>query len=143
MPKSVHGSPSVGIVPFPCSRTCKIRAPQKILTQARPGLAPGWKSRPDVCPSAEKTCAGCPGDRCAELFSHEPWGGKLGGEMGNSLTPYNLLANSLLQVLNFNSLEKTIKQEGVKPEPLTDDTAPVHTFKRVCACSVASVMSDS
>ena len=63
--------------------------------------------------------------------------------MGNSLTPYNLLANSLLQVLNFNSLEKTIKQEGVKPEPLTDDTAPVHTFKRVCACSVASVMSDS
>ena len=62
--------------------------------------------------------------------------------MGNSLTPYNLLAISLLQVLNFNSLEKTIKQ-GVKPESLTDDAAPGHTFKRVCACSVASVVSDS
>ena len=62
--------------------------------------------------------------------------------MGNSLTPYNLLANSLLQVLNFNIIEKTLKQ-GVKPEPLTDDTAPGHTFKRVCACSIASVVSDS
>ena len=62
--------------------------------------------------------------------------------MGNSLTPYNLLANSLLQVLNFSSLKKTIKQ-GVKLEPLTNDTAPGHSFKRVCVCSVASVVSDS
>ena len=34
--------------------------------------------------------------------------------MGNSLTPHSLLANSVLEVLNINGLEKTIKQGGVR-----------------------------